>query len=99
MLQEKEILFDEPDELKNNFEYLNNINPAHTLARDSSKSVIKSNLLNLNEPIQQENNQQKLVDKSFLSHHPTISSCLEQSKQDLVLAQHLNEAEKVYLDF
>lgn len=94
MLQEKEILFDDPDELKNNFEYLNNLNPASL--RTNSKSMNKNKSLNENESIQQCNNQQTLVDKSFLTHHPTTSSSFDQAKQDMLLAQRLNEAEKVH---
>ena len=84
MLQEKEILFDEPDDLANNFEYISNLNPTLKSVRDNSELINKSKVLHLKHQNHQDNK-------------PTTSSSLDQSKQDLILAQRLQEAEKVYL--
>jgi hypothetical protein len=95
MLQEKEILFDDPEELTNNFEYTNNLKSTAYPSRDNSKFIKKTEALNLNNSNHQVTNQSLTLEKSFLLHHPTSSSNLDQADQDLLLAKRLQEAEMV----
>ena len=95
MLQEKEILFDDPEELTNNFEFENNLKSTANPGQDNSKLIKKTEAFNLNNSNQQVTNQSLTLEKSFLLHHPTSSSNLDQADQDLLLAKRLQEAEMV----